>query len=106
MWAEYLKEREDLDTVKTEHGFATYKVMGTECYLRDIYVKPEYRKTGEAKKLSEMVRQEAIKEHCQYISGSVNLKTANPTISIKAILGDGFEVVTFQDGLLWFVKRL
>lgn len=106
MWAEYLKEREDFESVQTEHGFATYKVFGTECYLRDIYVKPEHRRSGETYRLSEMVKQKAIEAGCQYLSGSVCLSAKDPSRSIKTVLANGFEVLKYDRELLWFVKKI
>lgn len=103
---EYLKEKENFDVVQIPQGFATYKIIGEECYLRDIYVAPEFRHSNKAKELSEKVRAEAMKAGCKFLTGSVCLASNNPTRSMKAILGDGFEVVTYKDNLIWFMKKL
>ena len=106
MYLDYVKEREGYESVETEHGFAIYKIFGEECYLRDIYVKPGMRKSGEAKKLSQMVKEKALEAGCTFMTGSVNLDANNPTVSVKAILGDGFDVAKYPNNLLLFTKRI
>ncbi|KTC80562.1 Acetyltransferase (GNAT) family protein [Legionella cherrii] len=50
-------------------GFLTFIVhqstwaIEPECYLHDLYVKPEYRKTGVAKKLMDELKQLSVLRH-------------------------------------------
>ena len=44
MYFSYIKEREDYDSILKDYGFVTYKIEKEECFLRDMYIKPEFRK--------------------------------------------------------------
>ena len=44
LYAEYLKERESVDTIEFDNGFATYQFLGNgNIYLKDIYVTKRFR---------------------------------------------------------------
>ena len=55
LYKEYIKEREDLELIETDHGFITYKVNDDHVFIDTLYVTPKYRSTGEARKLAEEV---------------------------------------------------
>lgn len=100
----YIKEREDFETIKNDKGFAIYKILGDECYIKDIFVLKEYRKDGVASALADDIAKIAKDQGCNFLSGSVSLECGDPTASIKVLLAYGFQVVTFHNGLLWFKK--
>ena len=43
LYAEYVKEREGYETLETGISFATYRVSGSEIYIRDIFVSRDFR---------------------------------------------------------------
>lgn len=48
LWGDYIKEKYNKNTIETDVGFVTYKIVseGKEFYVDDIYIKPEFRGTG------------------------------------------------------------
>ena len=107
MWFDYIKERTD-KSVKTigNIGFATYFVRGNSMYIEDIYVKPEYRKSGVASKLADEIAEEAKEQDLKYLLGSVDPNTKGCTGSLKTLLAYGFELLGIEDDLIFFKKDL
>lgn len=106
MYLDYVKEREGFETLETEHGFAIFKIKGEECYIKEIYVKKEFRKEKRASSMADKIAAEAKAEGCKILSGSVSLECGDPTASIQVLLAYGFKVYQFHSNLLWFVKHL
>ena len=104
--ASYFKEREDFDSLVTEEGFATYKIFGEECYIRDIFVQPDYRKRGYASVLADSIAHIAKQKGCKFLSGSVSTTANNTTASTKILMAYGFEIVKAVNDGIWFRKDL
>jgi GNAT superfamily N-acetyltransferase len=107
LYANYLSEREGVSVLEIEHGFAVYQKLNNDSYyLRDIYVEPEYRSQGLATKLSDMVAEIARKDGASRLIGSVDVTKRGVTVSMKAILADGFEFVEMNGNGIYFAKKL
>lgn len=72
-----------------EIAFCTYKIEGLECYLRDIYVKPEFREKHTAVKLADLVVKIAKSNNCKYFIGTVNPLYKDANISRKMLKSYG-----------------
>jgi GNAT superfamily N-acetyltransferase len=51
LYSKYLKEKDGIDTLETDKGLVTFIQQGKngeEFYIVDIYVLPQYRRTGYA----------------------------------------------------------
>lgn len=110
MFDKFLKEHEDFNTLKAEHGFATWKIQddGT-CYIRDIYVMPEFRKSGVGSEIADRVCEIAQKEYkSKKLIGSVSIKAKHADASIKVLHGYGmrFIGITPDAQLLIFEKEI
>ena len=105
-YAQYIAEREGFKTLDYPYGFATFKVMGDECYIRDIWVHPDFRKDGKASALADMIAKKAKECGATYLTGTVDPKTKNATTSLKVLLGYGFQLIGFDDRLIWFKKEV
>lgn len=106
LYAQYLKEREDFEIVENEDGFATFKVEGPECYIRDIYVVPHKRQFGIAAKMANTISEIAKNRGCRVLLGSVSPKANHPTASIKVLLSYGFKFLKADDKLILFSKEI
>lgn len=108
LYAEYSKEREDKETIETDHGFITYKVFGEVFYIIDLFVSKEKRRTGLGVELADMASAVARGLKCQRLLGSVDPASNGATNSVQALMSYGFEVSPVQDDkkLWWFVKEL
>lgn len=106
MWAQYQKELYGRESIINENGLITYQINGDECYIVDIYVRPEARRSTVGTTLANMVTAEAKTKGCKYLSGTVSLAQKKPTESLKALLSYGFQVVASNETYLTLIKKL
>jgi len=109
MYADYLKEREGMETVTHEHGFATYNKMDDgSFYICDIYVKPDHRRSGAATELEAEIIKRAKSAGASRVIGSVCLTTNGVTRSMKTLLGSGYEYLSadYTKDIIYFVKGI
>lgn len=55
MYAQYVKEREGLDEIKTDKGFIHYRIDGDMCIINDYFVLPGYRRSYHGQYLADRV---------------------------------------------------
>lgn len=106
LYSDYLKELGTSGIIEEDNGFATYNILGKECYLTQIYITPDARKTGLASKLADKVADIGISNGCQVMTGSVNTKIKDPTSSMKVLLAYGFKLLRSELGIIWFIKNI
>lgn len=106
LYAQYIKEREDFDIIESDKGFATYKINPPEVYLRDLYVKPDYRQSDCAARLATEVASIALDQGCTIMTGSVMLGTKGADDNTKWLLQWGFKMRSANSNFLIFEKGL
>lgn len=103
----YIAEREDKDIIETDKGFATFKTFENgECYLQDLYVTPDYRKTGLATEMADRVVEIAKERGCDTLVGTIASNDKNSTRNMKVFLGYGMEISTVTDSMIFLRKRI
>lgn len=105
-YKDYLKEREGFEVIESDSGFATYKVYGEECYIRDIYIVPEQRRKGAAAALGNQIREIAKSQGCKYLTGSVASQLPSATNNTKAMFADGYRILRTTADMIYFVKEI
>lgn len=107
LYEEYLKEIDNNRHVYyDETGFATYNIVGEECYIEDIYVKPEFRRSHKASKIADKIVEIAKERQCKYLTGSVIPSAANAERSLKVLLGYGLRLEKAENNIIWFIKEI
>lgn len=106
LFADYRKEREGVDTIEHEHGFVSYKLFSDECYIIDIYVRPDFRKTGLASVLADKVKDIAKEHKCKILTGSVDTRLQSATTSAKVLLSYGFRFLRNDGPMSYFVQEV
>lgn len=106
MFKAYLKEREGVDLIEREDGFAIYLITGQECYIRDIYTQPESRKTGTAGSMADEIAEIARAAGCKYLTGSVYLGAKGADASAKVLMAYGMRLHKTVDNGIIFIKDL
>lgn len=106
MYAAYLKERENLDILETEFGFAIVREMPDCLYLQDIYVKPEFRKQGKGREMLLVVEDAAKEMGFKKVLGSCCPPAAGSDASLRAILACGFTLLSCDKDIIYLVKEL
>ena len=104
--AMYLKERENVDSVENQYGFATYIISGEECYVKDIYIFPAFRNKTQASELANKIAVIAKSEGCKYLTGSVCPEANNSTESLLVLVGYGMKLHSSRDNLIIFKKDI
>jgi len=110
LFQEYLEEYQPGRSVfYSNFGFATYTIGGEECYIDQIYVRPDKRKTGEAANMADAIVEIAKDLGCKYLTGSVSTDQKNEkrqTTSTKVLLAYGFQVLFADKNMIWFKKEI
>lgn len=106
MLSRYLKERQNVDTIQNEYGFATYQINADSCYIIDIWVNPEFRNKNIASQIADEITDIAKKNGCLYILGSICPEANNSTDSLKVLLAYGMKLMSIQGNLIFFKKEL
>jgi len=100
--AAYLKEREGVDSIIAPEGFASYLINGDECYIKDIWVEPDFRNTKFASTIANDIADIARASGCKYLTGTVSTTAHNPTASAKVLLAYGFNIFeAIQHGIIF-----
>lgn len=89
-YGQYIKDREGFDIVENIYGFATYKITGEECYVRDIFVEKQHRNGGVAARLCDKIKDIAKNEGCKWLVGTVVPSAPHSTDSLKVVMAYGF----------------
>jgi hypothetical protein len=106
-YADYIKEREGYDMIEGEHGFASFLFVTPDiCYIRDIYIIPQSRKTKEALALAEEISKIAKERGAKLLRGSVCVGTQGDTNSMRVLLSYGFKLKHVDQNMIYLDKEL
>lgn len=107
-YALYLYEREGFEIVESDKGFASYKIYpeNKECYIRDIFVRKEFRKENVASKMADEITIMAKEHGCTHLTGSVDSTLDSSTISTKVLLAYGFKILKNNFSMIIFSKEI
>lgn len=108
LYSQYLQERTDDLIIETVHGFATYRFLENEktVYIVDIYVEPEFRKSGQASHLANLIVKQAKEKGYKMLLGSVVPSTKGSTESLKVLLGYGMQLASSGPDCIYFRKEI
>lgn len=107
MYWDYVREREGVEVVETENGFALIKMVNQDMlYLVDIYVKPDFRRSGEGRRILQEVEGIAKELGATRIQGSVAPQANGSTESALAVIATGFKISHSDNELIYFIKEL
>ena len=106
LYAQYIEELTYGHVVENEQGFASYVFVDNGCYIKDIYIKPEFRKQGAASSISAIIENIAKQRDCKYLLGSVVPSAKGSTTSLKVLLAYGFKLESASNDFVLFKKEL
>jgi GNAT superfamily N-acetyltransferase len=108
MWAAYIKETLGKEMIQTDKGFATFFIVpGTSvCYIEDIYVLPEHRKSDITTEMENSVKKWAVERGCTELMGSVNLSISTPERSLQILLHRGYKLSQVTPSMIYLKKKL
>jgi len=108
VWAAYIKELYGKEMLETEYGFATYFIVpGTSvCYLEDIFVAPEHRKSRAGTELENAVIEWAKERKCTEIMGSAAVGLPTTERSVAVLIARGYKLSKVTETMLYFKKNI
>lgn len=108
LWFKYLEECGGDHVIEHPWGFVTYRFVDKSVYMPEIYIVPERRKEGLAKRLVDEVEKVGRTGGFEMLLGTVcmNLPEAIKIASIKGHLSLGFVPVMAESGKLWFSRPI
>lgn len=106
LWTMYFKEREGFETLKTENAILSYRIVGDDCYIKDVFVHPDFRHTGEATSIANSVAELAKENGCKTLSGSVVPSLNGSSGSMMGLLKYGFKLHSSHEDFIILKKEL
>lgn len=106
LWAKYFNEREGFETINTGKGIASFKVIGEDCYIRDVYVDPDHRFSGEASIIADEITKIAKARGCKFLTGSIVPSMNGATGSLLGLIKYGFKLNWAKDDYICLVKEI
>jgi GNAT superfamily N-acetyltransferase len=106
LYADYLRERVSKEVIEDHRGFVVYYYVPDGCYVEDIYVAPEHRRSGVAQELLERVVTLAKQKGCNKLYGTVCPSAKNSHYSLTCSIAYGFILERCIDNLIIFSKRI
>ena len=70
VYGKYLKARQNIDVLESEHGFVLYKIQDEECFIVDMGVDEKFRLQGNGLKLLNQLEQIAVENGVKVITGT------------------------------------
>lgn len=109
MYSDYLKEIGIAECLEDEKGFMIYsKINGDEVFIRDLYVRPEFRKKHVATSYVDAVLPECKSQGYKFLRCSVNL-SMKPEAVATLLLGYakyGFKISDQDSEMIWLFKEI
>ena len=87
-------------------GWASYKIMGEECYIAHCYLAPAHRGMTLMSEICSHIEDSARASGCKFMSGSVDINSRNPERSLKMMLADGYKLGSTQGTVIYLMKKL
>lgn len=105
LWSEYFKEREGFETFETDKGLASFKISGEDCYVRDVFVLPAFRHTGEASYIADEITKIAKDRGCKRLTGSIVPSLKGSSGSMMGLLKYGFKLKSSHEDFIILAKE-
>lgn len=106
LYAAYVKERQGLLCLWESYGFIAYKIVEHECFLSDMFIRKEDRKSGKCRELLGSLEEIAKRAECKIITANIHLWDVNANKTLAAAQACGFEVKGANNGVILIVKEL
>lgn len=91
LFTDYLKEREGKEVIEKDFGFCVYKVNKDHTYLQDVYIVPEFRKSGKGRSFVDKMEEIAKENGHSVVITSFCLNANNWMQSKMSIQKCGFK---------------
>lgn len=104
--SDYLREKNLVEIVESEKGFATFYFLNEGCYVQDIFVSAEFRHQGIATKMLDEISNIARTKGYKKLFGSCVPSSDNSTSSLIAAFDYGFKLHSSKDNFILYIKDI
>jgi N-acetylglutamate synthase-like GNAT family acetyltransferase len=105
-FADYYKERQQLETIITDYGFITYGIHNDQALLSDIYVAPEFRHTDKASTLYDLFYDHAKQAGCKHVFANFSVADQASSKNLTTCLRRGFRLVGANNQQITVCKEI
>lgn len=106
LYFKYIQERDQAEIIENDFGFVTFKIVNKECFILNMYVLPEYRRSGNFSCMIKLLGEKALQEGCEFISGNIQMYDSGKNKTLSAALSVGFEIVASDINTICIIKKL
>lgn len=108
LWADYKLEREGKFSIENEKCLCIYSINEQQsyCYLEDLYVTPEHRRTGVSNEIADFIFSLSKSKGLKKVITSLVPSANGSDISLKVILDYGFKLRSSHDNIIFFEKEV
>ena len=106
LYFNYIAEREGLSVIAENDAFLTYRILGEECFIANMFIEPTKRASGLCRTLIEKLSAIAKPKGVTFISATIQLNDSHATKTLIAAFGVGFELVRANQNVLIINKKL
>lgn len=107
LYAAYLAERSNAHILENENGFIVYRIDADgSLYIIDMYIKPESRKAGKARKLLNELEALAVANGFERITAAIYTEDPTSNNTLICALAGGFRIGMANGGVIGIVKHL
>lgn len=100
LWEQYILEREGAKIIYDDNCFVTYKILGeSEILVVDLYVVPEFRKTGMVQDLWNRLLSET---KAKFVQGMTDRNALNWQASHSFMLSFGFKTYQEDGSMIYY----
>jgi ribosomal protein S18 acetylase RimI-like enzyme len=108
LYSKYLLEKEGKQTIETDKGFITYKLVHASgkdiVHVCVLYIDPEHRNASAAREMMNLLK-DMYSDKCKAFTAAVYTKQFNTTNTLKILLYFGFEVVGLKGDEILLYKE-
>jgi hypothetical protein len=106
LYGPYIAERANGRILESEDGFIVYRFDGRDCYIIEMYVRPDRRKSGKGRQLIERLEEIAIQIGAERVTAGIYIEDQRSKETLIASLISGFKVLSANAGILFIAKEL
>lgn len=106
LYAEYVLERQGLSVMTYDSGFIAYKCEKEECFIAEMFIKKDKRKTGLGKSMIAVISEVAKQSGCKVITANIHLNDPNASSTLVAAICTGFKVECADRGAILISKKI
>ena len=106
LFAEYMRERENAETIETEQGFICFKFEDDNCIITDIFIAPEFRNGQVGRDFGKQVEEKAKEKGLDCIYCYADKNALNFNDSVNFILKNGYTIQNVNFNLVYFKKEI